>query len=176
MVVQWAEGKLYTLRQRQFMFNSSSEDQNTKMTNSQIHHTSCEEPAGICLNFSQACQNKMFSTLTSDLRKVCGQRNTSSSVVRNTMSNCSWACRASCRQVKCSSPWSGGLRRGPPAASRRTRPSSALCSPGRTPRQGFREGWCCCLRSPVQTCSVLQRIQSASTPSYQQANTDWQRD
>lgn len=34
------------------------------------------EPAGIVLNFSQACQNKMFSALTSDLRKVCRERHT----------------------------------------------------------------------------------------------------
>lgn len=30
--------------------------------------------AGIFLNFSQACQNKMFSALTSDFKKACGER------------------------------------------------------------------------------------------------------
>lgn len=29
------------------------------------------EAAGIFLNFSQSCQNKMFSALTSDFKKAC---------------------------------------------------------------------------------------------------------
>lgn len=49
---------------------------NSKMIYPVIHHTSSTEPAGIFLNFSQACQNKMFSALTSDLRKVCRERHT----------------------------------------------------------------------------------------------------
>lgn len=80
--------------QRRFMFSKSSEGHNTKMTNFQIHRTSPKEPAGIFLNFSQACQNKMFSALTSDLRKVCGERERHE-WRRNTMSNCSWARYAS---------------------------------------------------------------------------------
>lgn len=39
------------------------------------HLTSSTEAAGIFLNFSQACQNKMFSALTSDFKKACRETN-----------------------------------------------------------------------------------------------------
>lgn len=119
----------------------------------------------------------MFSALTSDLRKVCGETHAHTAARSETPRQAAPELaehRSGARQVECSSPWSSGLRRGPPAACRRTRPSSALCSPGRTPRLGFLGGWCCCLRSHVQTCSVLQRGQDTSTAIYQQANTEWQ--
>lgn len=34
------------------------------------HQTLSKEVAGIFLNFSQSCQNKMFSALTSDFKKA----------------------------------------------------------------------------------------------------------
>lgn len=125
------------------------------------------EVAGIFLNFSQSCQNKMFSSLTSDLKKACGKTHTSvwthaahlvrgsSSTLTFTVPELYWNHFHSMHMcAECVSPWSSILQWSPPTIFQMRQPSSVrwLSHPLRLESQ---EGWSYCLHSPVQTYSTL---------------------
>lgn len=149
--------------------------------------TSFKEPAGIFLNFSQACQNKMFSALTSDLRKVCGERNAARVNTSGTARQkhhvklllfCSWACWESQHDARSS------------AAHREVLDSTGVLQQlleGHGPAQHSvhraglpaRGSWKAGAAASAAPCRHVQfcsTSQGTSTPIYQQANIDWQRD
>lgn len=130
------------------------------------HFTSSTDAAGICLNFSQACQNKMFSALTSDFKKACRERygvntNTSGHINRQLQ-----------RGTHCSL-WSGGHRRDPPAASQMKQPSSGHWWLSPCLRQECLEDLSYCLQHQVLSiCSTLRNNHHRKAPVGHFTQTD----
>lgn len=128
----------------------------------------------------------MFSALTSDFKKACGGRHVHrvwthmAHLLRGRSKNINtWIIPEPAEtkhHVCCVSPWSGGLRRGPPKASQTRRPSSAHRWLGRPLRPESLEGWSYCLRSPAQTCSALQHIQTQTHPFINTEKHDQEQD